>query len=179
VKEPLSKGVPMSAWARKLPAVAILLAVTIAFAPVATAYAVTAPLGSVRGFVKAAATGTGLSQVKVRVFDMNTAEFIAEAVTDEEGKLNLAELPLGLYQVTVVPPEGYAPAAGPLVHLSDENLEATVDFNLEELPNAPVAQQRRGIPVWAIFTLIGSAAAITAAALTISGAEPDVPVGTR
>jgi hypothetical protein len=151
----------MSAWARKLPAVAILLAVTIAFAPVATAYAVIAPLGSVKGFVKAAGTGTALSEVKVRVFDINTAELIAEAVTDDEGKLSLAELPMGLYQVTVVPPEGYAPAAGPLVHLSDENLEATVDFNLEALPNAPVAAQMSGGKWVLVFLIIGGLAVAT------------------
>ena len=154
----------MNTWVKKLPGVAITLAFAIALAPVvpAYAYALSAATGSVTGSVKAAHTGLALANVTVRVFDMDTAEFVAEAVTNDEGVLDLSDLPFGLYQVTVVPPEGYASAAGPLVHLSEENAEATVGFNLEPLPNAPAAAFVGGWPLWAILAALFGAAAVGA-----------------
>lgn len=168
----------MSNWAKKLPAVAIILAAIIAFSPVATAYALGAPAGAVNGYVKSAMNGAAMSNVKVRVFDMNTAEFVAEVTTNDDGALNLNELPLGLYQITVVAPEGYAAAAGPLVSLTEENPEATVAFNLETLPGAAPAQQFGGFPWWAFFAIGGGIAGITIAALALNNGTPDVPVGT-
>ena len=152
----------MSAWVKKLPVVAITLALTIALTPAAAAYAFGVSTGAVNGVVKSANTGAALADVTVRVFDMNDAKLVAEAVTDEQGAITLAELPLGLYQVTVIAPDGYAGAAGPLVHLTADDPEASVAFNLEARPGTQVAAGGGGL--LALFTnpfvLAGIAGAI-------------------
>lgn len=168
----------MNTWVKKLPAVAIILAMAIALSPVAAAHALAASTGAVNGYVKSGATGSGLAGVKVRVFDMKTAELVAEIATTDDGALVFSEIPFGLYQITVIAPEGYASTAGPLVSLTEANPEATVAFDLAPLPNAPVAQNQFTFPWWAIFALGGAAAAITAAALALNNGSPDVPVGT-
>jgi hypothetical protein len=137
----------MNKWANKLSVVAIILAVTIALSPVATAYALAASTGAVMGSVRSANTGVALANVTVRVFDMNTAEYVSEVVTNDEGVLDLSELPFGLYQITAVAPEGYLAGAGPLVSLNEENPAATVEFALEAAPGtaAPAAQFGGGL----------------------------------
>ena len=168
----------MSTWVKKLRAVAILLAVTIALSPVAAAYPQSAPLGTVNGYVKSAMTGAALSDVTVRVFDMNTAEVVAEVVTSTTGTLELAELPFGLYQITVVAPVGYVSAAGPLVSLNAEHREATVGFNLEALPGAAAPAQRFEIPWWGFVVAGAAVLAVTATAFAMGDDEPGPPVGT-
>ena len=164
---------------RNTAAVAILLAATLALSPLAAATALAAPAGAVKGSVKSAMTGSAMSGVKVRVFDMNRAEFVAEAVTGEDGSLSFAELPFGLYQITVVAPEGYASAAGPLIHLRADYPAATVGFNLEALPNAPAALQLGVFPWWAFLAIGGGVATLTTTAIVSMNDAPNVPVGTR
>lgn len=169
----------MSTWVKKLPAVAITVALMIALSPVSAAFALSASTGSVNGFVKSANNGNALANVKVRVFDMNSSELVTEMVTTDEGALDFSELPFGLYQVTVVPPAGYAAAAGPLVNLTDEAPDATVGFNLEALPGTPTSAQAGGFPLLGILAIIGAGVGVTLAAIAVKDGEPDVPVGTQ
>jgi len=134
----------MSNWVKKVPALAVAVVLSIALLPAAQAYAIGASTGVVTGHVKSSVTGTAIANVKVRVFDMETAELVAEASTDDQGSLDLSALPFGLFQVTVVAPEGYASAAGPLVSLTEDHPEATVAFDLELLPNTANAPVQGG-----------------------------------
>ena len=145
--------------------IAIILAITVATLLVPTAHARMAFTGSVKGLVRSTGTNTALSGVTVRVLDAATNGLVAEARTDEDGVLVFEELPFGRYQVMVVAPEGYAPPAGHAVELSDDAPVVTVDFDLEPLPDAP--RQSRRFPLWAVFAVIGSLAAVVAGAVIL------------
>jgi hypothetical protein len=128
-----------------------------------------ATTGVVNSAVVAAESGLPLTGVMVRVVDMNSAETVAEAMTSEDGRVDFGEVPFGLYQVSVVAPEGYAGSAGPLVYLDEDNAESMVSFALEPLPAAPAAQQSRGMSLLAWLAIIGGAAVVTAVIITQTG----------
>jgi len=150
--------------------VALALSVMLVIVPVAQAHAmVRATTGVVNSAVVAAESGLPLTGVLVRVIDMDSAETIAEAMTSDEGTVDFGEVPFGLYQVSVIAPEGYAGSAGPLVFLDEDNSESMVNFALEPLPAAPAAAQSGGMSLLAWLAIIGGAAAVTAVIITQTG----------
>lgn len=164
----------MSTWAKKLPAVAITLAMVIALSPVATAYALSASTGAVKGLVRSANTGVLLANVTVRVFDMNTAEMVAEGLTSDEGLAELGDIPLGLYQVTVVAPEGYVSAGGPLVFFDEENTLADLDFALEAVPATAAPRAVSSTMVYWIL-IAGVATVVTFAVWKATDSNEQLP----
>ena len=154
---------------KKLPAIAILLILSIVLLPLTSAYAFSAAVGSVRSAVTIAGTNDPLVGVTIKVLDMKTAETVAEARTTDKGVAEIGDLPLGLYQVTVVAPEGYASTAGPLVFFDEENTSATLNFVLEPLPNAPAAAFVGRFPIWALLALIGAGVGVAAAVIVATG----------
>ena len=154
-------------WVHDVPGVPIALSLLIALTPVSYAHALSHAVdGEVHGSVVAAETGMPLAGVVVRILDMETAEFIAEAVTSEEGKVEIGELPFGLYQVSVVAPESYLAAAGPLVFLDGANPTTSVNFALELAADTPQAQAAAGFLTSAIG-LVTIAVAVTALTIAI------------
>jgi len=171
----------MNQWVRKLSPLTIILAVAVALLPVAPVYARAAAEGSLSGYVRTADTGQPMAGVTIRIFDMASAAFVTKTVTNDKGVIELAELELGLYQITVVAPDGYVSAAGPLVHLTSENPAGTVDFSLEPGPNAPAASQAGGISLALMLGMIGAAAAVTVGLVATNGDDTNVnpPGGTQ
>jgi hypothetical protein len=145
---------------KSLPGVALTLVVFVALLPVNSAFAMSNASGVVHSAVTIAGTNDPLVGVTIKVVDMKTAETVAEGSTTDEGLADISNIPLGLYQVTVVAPEGYASAAGPLVFFDEDNTAANLSFALEPLPSAPPAGAILGWPIWAILLLLGGAAVV-------------------
>ena len=156
---------------KDLPGVALALAVVVALIPVNSAFAVLAATGAVHSAVTVAGTDAPLAGVTIKVLDMKTAEMVAEARTSDKGLAEIGEIPLGLYQVTVVAPEGYASTAGPLVFFDEENTLATLEFALEPLSSgtSAAAAQAGGIPIWALIAIVGGGAVAIGAVIAASG----------
>jgi hypothetical protein len=150
--------------------IALALSAMLVVVRVAQAHAMArATTGVVNSAVVAAESGLPLTGVVVRVVDMNSAETVAESVTSEDGRVDFSEVPFGLYQVSVVAPEGYAGSAGPLVYLDEDNAESMVSFALEPLLAALAAQQSRGMSLLAWLLLLGGGAAAAAIIITQTG----------
>lgn len=157
-----------NSWTKNLPGVALTLAVLVALIPVNSAFAMRPVTGAVHSTVTVAGTTDPLAGVTIKVLDMNTAETVAEAQTTQKGIAEIAELPLGLYQVTVVAPEGYASTAGPLVFFDPENTAANLNFALEPLPSAPAGGVLGGGALGAIIGLAAIAGVVTAVAIAVT-----------
>ena len=154
---------------KDLPGVALALAVVVALIPVNSAFAVLAATGAVHSAVTIAGTDAPLAGVTIKVLDMKTAEMVAEARTSDKGLAEIGEIPLGLYQVTVIAPEGYASTAGPLVFFDEENTLATLEFALEPVASGTFAAQAGSLPIWVLIAIIGGGAAGVAALIAATG----------
>ena len=158
----------------RLRGLAIALSGLIVLMPVTSAQALgPSGNGAVKTLVVAADSGEPLVGVTVTLVYMENAETIAEMVTSKKGTGQVGELPLGLYQVSVVRPDGFAGAAGPLVHLDAENPSATVRFVLEP-QRPPHAVGPPQLPPGLLVALLGVAAA-SALAVLEQLAEDDTP----
>lgn len=140
-------------------ALTLLLAALVLFLPVLSAHALAQAGGIVAVSVIAADVRGPLAEVPVRLLDMETAEQVGETVTSEDGKAAFEDVPFGLYQVSVVAPEGYADAAGPLALLREDRTVATVEIVLSPAEQqSPSAPRVGGVPLWLTLAIVAAAA---------------------
>lgn len=119
-------------WNRGLRGLAVALCLTLVFAPVVQAEAMTnAATGVIHGRVLLADSPLPVIGIAVRVVDLESAEVVAETTTDENGVATLIELPYGTYHVTVDTPAGMVSSSAPLVVLDNENVAPWVEFRLD------------------------------------------------
>jgi len=107
-------------WNRSIRGFALLLCLFLVVAPVVRVEAMAANTGVLRATVTVGTSHSPVELITVRVVDLETAEEVAVATTDEAGIVVLPELPLGTYHVSAVAPEGFVVNAGPLVIVSEE-----------------------------------------------------------
>lgn len=118
---------------RRFSAVVFAAALGMVFAPVLSAHAMARPAaGVINVQVSGLQDAASLADVPVEVVNVELAEVVATASTAEDGTVAFAELPLGLYQVRAIAPEGLADAASPLLYLNEDVPTGEVALTLQE-----------------------------------------------
>ncbi len=119
-------------WNRGLRGLAVALCLTLVFAPVVQAEAMTnAAAGVIHGRVFLADSALPVIGVSVQVVDLESAEVVAEATTDDNGVATMPELPYGTYHVQVQAPGGMVASSAPLITIDADNSAPMVEFRLE------------------------------------------------
>lgn len=105
-------------WNRSLRGLALSLCFVMVLAPVVRAEAMTPNSGTLRATVGVGTTHAPVTMVTIRVVDMETAEEVAVATTDEAGTVTLPELAEGTYHVSAVAPAGFVASAAPIISVA-------------------------------------------------------------
>lgn len=117
-------------WNRSLRGFALSLCFVMVIAPVVRAEVMVANTGVLRASVTVGASHTPVELITIRVVDLETAEEVAVATTDESGVVELPGLPFGTYHVSALAPDGFVASAGPLVTVNAEALAPEVAITL-------------------------------------------------
>jgi TctA family transporter len=111
---------------RSLRGFALALCFVMVIAPVVRVDASVARTGDVRASVTVGANHAPVELITIRVTDLETAEEVALATTDEAGTVVLPDLPEGTYHVSAVAPEGFVASVAPLVTVTGEATEVAI-----------------------------------------------------
>ncbi len=124
------------AWTHSIRGLSVLLAMMIAFGPVARAHAMTNPVSAeFEGRVLRVTDGMPAANVAVRLVGVESLKTVAELQSDASGRVHIAGVEPGQYMITIDAPDGYLLAGAPLVTLVSGRSTA-VDLDL-----APVQEQ--------------------------------------
>ncbi len=124
------------AWTHSIRGLSALLAVMIAFGPVARAHAMTNTVSAeFEGRILRVKDGAPAATVAVRLVGVSTLDTVAESQSDASGRVHMAGVEPGDYLVVIDAPDGYLLAGAPLVTL-ESGRSTVVDLNL-----VPVQEQ--------------------------------------
>lgn len=163
------------------PRISLLLAIALAFAPIAAVAAPQPDSASLSGRVFAADFKTPLAGIDVQLVPQGEKRLAAETFTDESGRFAVDGLPVGVYTVVLID-ENFSPLAAAEIDLSvhEEVSLAVPEARPGEAAAAPAQAGGGGgflawlsTPLGATVALVAGATVVAIGADSLTDDEPD------